>query len=119
MRKVIIAIGILIVLVIAAVAIFLATFDVNSYHGRIQSELEQQLGRSVKLGNMSLGIFPLEFKVQNIVIADDPKFGTAPFVQAKELDVSVQLLPLLQKEVQVDSINLQRPAVELIKNKEG
>jgi AsmA protein len=114
-----IAIAILVVLVIAAVGIFLATFDVNSYHGRIQSELQQQLGRNVTLGNMSLGIFPLEFKVQNIAIADDPKFGTAPFVQAKELDVSVQLLPLLQKDVQLDSINLQRPAVELIKDKDG
>lgn len=119
MKKVIIGIGILIVVVIAAAGIFLATFDVNSYHGQIQNTLQQQLGRNVKLGNMSLGLFPLEFKVQNIVIADDPKFGTAPFVQAKELDVSVHLLPLLHKDVEVDSINLQRPAVELIKNKEG
>lgn len=120
MRKVAIAVGILIVMVIAAVGIFLATFDVNSYHGRVQTELEQQLGRRVTLGNMDLGIFPLQFKVQNIVIADDPKFGsTLPFVQAKELDVSVKLLPLLQKDVEVDSLSLQRPAVELIKNKEG
>jgi AsmA protein len=119
MKKVIIGIGILIVVVIAAAGIFLATFDVNSYHAQIQSTLQQQLNRSVKLGNMSLGLFPLEFKVQNIVIADDPKFGTAPFVQAKELDVSVHLLPLLHKDVEVDSINLQRPAVELIKNKDG
>lgn len=119
MKKVIIGIGILVVLIIAAAGIFLATFDVNSYHSQIQSTLQQQLGRSVKLGNMSLGLFPLEFKVQNIVIADDPKFGTAPFVQAKELDVSVHLLPLLHKDVEVDSIILQRPAVELIKNKES
>jgi AsmA protein len=119
MKKVIIGVGILIVVVIAAVGIFLATFDVNSYHAQIQNTLQQQLGRNVKLGNMSLGLFPLEFKVQNIVIADDPKFGTVPFVQAKELDVSVHLLPLLHKDVEVDSINLQRPAVELIKDKDG
>jgi uncharacterized protein involved in outer membrane biogenesis len=119
MKKVIIGIGILVVVVLAAAGIFLATFDVNSYHSQIQTTLQQQLGRSVKLGNMSLGLFPLEFKVQNIVIADDPKFGAAPFVQAKELDVSVHLLPLLHKDVEVDSIILQRPAVELIKNKDG
>ncbi len=119
MRKVIMVVGILVVLVIVAVGIFLATFDVNSYHTQIQNALQQQLGRSVKLGNMSLGIFPLEFKVQNIVIAEDPKFGAVPFVQAKELDVSVHLLPLLHKDVEVDSISLQRPVVELIKSKEG
>ncbi len=119
MRKVIMVVGILVVLVIVAVGIFLATFDVNSYHAQIQDALQQQLGRSVKLGNMSLGIFPLEFKVQNIVIAEDPKFGAVPFVQAKELDVSVHLLPLLHKDVEVDSISLQRPVVELIKSKEG
>jgi AsmA protein len=119
MRKALIVIGILVVVVIAGIGIFAATFDVNSYRGRIQSQLQQQLGRTISLGNMNLGFFPLEFKVQNIVISDDPKFGTAPFVQAKELDASVQLLPLLHKDVQIDSLSLQRPVVELIKNKEG
>ena len=120
MRKIGIAIGVLLLLIVVAGAIFAATFDVNRYHGLIQSELEQRLGRKVTLGDMHLGIFPPRFKVQDVAIADDSNFSSQlPFVQAKALDVSVKLLPLMQKSVEIDSLNLQRPSVELIKNQQG
>jgi AsmA protein len=120
MRKVGIVILIIIVVIVIAVAVFAATFNVNRYHGLIQSQLEQHLDRQVSLGNMSLGIFPPRFRVQNISIADDPNFSKAkPFVQAQELDVSVKLLPLLHKAVEINTLNLQRPSVELIKNPQG
>jgi uncharacterized protein involved in outer membrane biogenesis len=120
MRKVLIVIGIIILVLIVAAAIFAATFNPNQYRGQIQSELQTRLGRQVSLGNMSLGLFLPRFEVQNISIADDPKFSRAkPFVQAQELDVSVKLLPLLHKAVEIDTLNLQRPSVELIKNAAG
>jgi len=120
MRKVLLALGILIALVVVAVSIFAAVFDINRYHDRIQSELETQLGRKVTLGEMHLGIFPPRFRVQNLAIADDPAFNNQrPFVQTQELDVSVALMPLLHKDVQIDSINLVQPRAELIKNKQG
>ena len=120
MRKVGLVILIIIVIIVIAVAVFAATFNVNRYHGLIQSQLEQHLDRQVSLGNMSLGIFPPRFRVQNISIADDPNFSKAkPFVQAQELDVSVKLLPLLHKAVEINTLNLQRPSVELIKNPQG
>src|SRR5438270_9669977 len=120
MRKAFLIIGIIVVVVIAAVFIFVATFDVNQYHAKIQSELQQRLGRQVILGDMHLGIFPLRFEVQNVSIADDPRFNSQkPFVQAQQLDVSVKLLPLLHKDVEIDTLTLQRPSVDLIKNKQG
>src|ERR1700758_3215059 len=120
MRKLGIAILVIVVIVIVAVGIFAATFNVNKYHGVIQSQLEQRLGRQVTLGNMNLGIFPPRFRVQNLSIADDPNFNqNKPFLEAQELDVSVKLLPLLHKSVEIDSLNLQRPSVELIRNAQG
>jgi AsmA protein len=120
MRKVLLGLGILVVIVVIGIAVFAATFDVNRYHDRIQSELGQQLNRNVTLGDMHLGLFPPRFRVQNLTIADDPKFNDSrPFVQAQELDVTVKLLPLLQKSVEIDSINLAKPGVELIKSRDG
>jgi AsmA protein len=120
MRKVLAGIGIFIVLVIVGLLIFAATFDVNRYRGRIQSELEQRLGRQVALGDMHLSVFPPRFRVQNPSIGDDPHFSAdAPFIKAQELDVSVKLMPLLHKDVQIDSLDLQRPSVNLIKNTAG
>ena len=40
-------------------------------------------------------------------------------MKAQELDVSVKLMPLLHKDVQIESVNPQRPVVNLIKNAAG
>jgi uncharacterized protein involved in outer membrane biogenesis len=120
MRRFAIGIGIFIVLVIVALFVFAATFDVNKYHGTIQSELERRLARPVALGNMHLSLLPPSFKVENPAIGDDSRFSAdTPFVKAQELDVSVKLLPLLHKQVEVNSLSLQRPSVNLIKNASG
>jgi AsmA protein len=119
MRKIAIVIGIVVVVIVLAVGVFVATFNPNDYRGTIQAKLEQQLDRKLTLGNMSLGLFPLRFRVADLSIADDPKFGNRPFVQTQELSVSVKLLPLLSKSVQVDSLTLEHPSVELIKNAQG
>ena len=120
MRKVGMVLGTITLVLIVAVVVFAATFNVNQYRGTIQAELEKRLDRRVTLGDMHLAIFPPRFQVQNLSIADDPKFNDVkPFVEAQELDVSVKLLPLLHKSVEISSVNLQRPSVELIKNAQG
>jgi AsmA protein len=119
-RRLLIGIGIFLAVVVVALLIFAATFNVNKYHDKIQSELEQHLGRTTTLGDMHLSIFPPRFRVENPSIADDPHFSTGtPFVKAQELDVSVKLLPLLHKQVEIDTLTLQRPSVNLIKNAAG
>src|SRR5262249_3377650 len=43
----------------------------------------------------------------------------APFLKAQLLDVSVKLLPLLQKQIEINSLTLQRPSINFIKNEAG
>ena len=120
MRKIAIIVGIVVAVIVIAVGVLFASFNPNDYRGTIQTKLEQQLDRKVGLGDMSLGLFPLRFKVANLSIAEDPKFNSnSPFIQTQELSVSVKLLPLLSKSVEVDSLTLERPSVELIKNAQG
>jgi AsmA protein len=119
-RKVAIVVGIVIAVIVIAVGILFATFNPNDYRATIQTKLEQQLNRKVSLGNMSLGLFPLRFKVADLSISEDPRFSSnSPFLKTQELSVSVKLLPLLSKSVEVDSLSLERPSVELIKNAQG
>jgi uncharacterized protein involved in outer membrane biogenesis len=67
-----------------------------------------------------LSLLPPHFQVQNIAIAEDPKFpNPKPFVQADQLDVSVKLMLLFSKSIEIDSLQLQRPTVELVKNQSG
>jgi len=120
MRKLFVILGVLIALVFIALLVLPSFVNVNQYHHRIQAELQSRLGRRVALGNMRLSLLPPKFRVDNVQVADDPGFSTArPFAQAVQLDVAVKLLPLLHKDVEISSLTLNRPTIELIKNARG
>ena len=120
MKKILIGIGILAVLIVIAAAAALLLIDVNRYHGTVQAQLERQLGRNVSLGTMTLGLLPLRLQVENPVIGEDPAFGSqSPFIRAQKLDVRVSLSSLLSGNVTIQSLDLERPTVELIRNKRG
>ena len=110
-----------VVLVLLVLALALPhLLDVNQYRGQIQAQMQKQLGRPVQLGNMSLSIFPLAVQVKNVSIADDPSFhSSVPFAQVQKLDVSVKSLPLLAKNIEVKSLHLEHPKIELIRNAAG
>jgi AsmA protein len=108
---------VLLVVVLLAAPFFL---DVNKYHDRIQTGLQKKLGRQVSLGTMHLSLIPFAFKVENAVIAEDPNFSKQTnFAEAKELYVTAALMPLLHSDVQIKSLELRQPKIELIRNAEG
>jgi AsmA protein len=120
MRKLGIAILIIVVLLVAAALIVPHLINVNQYHDKIQAELQKRLGRQVTLGNLHLSLLPLSFQVENATIAEDPHFSTSrPFAQAEKLAVSVKFWPLLRKEVEVKSLELDRPHIELVRDAQG
>ncbi len=119
MRKIVIAVAVLICLIVIALLVVPAFINVNSYRGRIEAELQQRLNRPVQLGQMHLKLLPPTFKVDNAVIGEDPRFGQQPFATVQELAVSVKLWPLLHKDVEVSSLTLERPHIELIRNAQG
>jgi len=120
MRKLAIVAVAVVVIVVLLVLALPHLIDVNQYRGQIQSQLQQRLNRPVQLGAMSLGVFPLRVEVKDVVIGDDPSFASkVPFAQVGQLDVSIALLPLLAKNIQVDSLELKQAKIEIIRNAQG
>src|SRR5437879_4429690 len=120
MLKLAIAIGILVVLAVIVVAALPFVLDVNKYRPRIQTELEQRTGRPVSLGKMDLKVFPLAFRVENAAIGEDKRFPQSrPFAQAQELFVSAKLMPLLHGDIEIGSVELVNPKIELMRNQQG
>ena len=119
-RKIIIAFGILSGVLALGIAAVWMLANPNRHREFIQAQLERQLSRKVTLGDMSLGFLPLRFQVKDPVIAEDPSLQReTAFVQAESLNIQVQLLPLLQGNVQIDSVELRRPIVEVVRTKKG
>lgn len=120
MRKLVIGIIVILVVVIALAAIVPQFIDVNRYRGKIQAELEQRLNRPVTLGAIHASLLPPSAKVDNAVIGEDKYFQTGrPFASAELLTVSLKLWPLLRGDFQVNSIELKRPQVEMVRNAKG
>src|SRR5262245_12914907 len=120
MKKLRVVLGIVVGIVLIGVIAIWVLANPNRHRESIQAQMEKQLGRKVTLGQMSLGLLPLRFQVMNPVIAEDPGIRQEPpFVRAEKLDIRIGLLPLVRGNVQVDSLELQRPSVELIKTRQG
>jgi AsmA protein len=59
-------------------------------------------------------------QVQDVNIGEDPRYQSKlPFAQVGQMDVSVKLFPLLVKNIEIDSLTLKRPMIELIKDEAG
>src|SRR5262245_19894617 len=120
MKKLRVILGILGVVVLLGVVGLWVLANPNRHRGFIQAQMEKQLGRKVTLGQMSLGFLPLRFQVMNPVIAEDPQVRPEPpFIRAEKLDIRIGLLPLIGGNIRVDSLELQRPSVELVKTAQG
>ena len=120
MKRILKIVGIVVaVLVVILIAIpFL--INVNSFRPRIEAEASEALGRPVKVGNLSLSILSGSVSADNISIAEDPAFGTNPFVTAKSLKVGVEIMPLItSKELRVTDITLEKPEITLLKTAAG
>jgi AsmA protein len=111
-----IVIGVLILIVVALPFII----DANTFKPKLESELTEALGRQVKVGNLSLSLLSGSVGADNISIADDPKFSSAPFVQAKSLSVGVEMIPLIfSKTLNVTELTLNQPEIGLVKSENG
>ncbi len=94
--------------------------DVNAYRGLIEEQLRAKLHRNVTLGPMDLSVLPLSIRIRDFSIGEDPAIASKrPFASARELRVSLGLFALLRKQVEVSSLTLQEPQIELIRKKDG
>jgi AsmA protein len=113
-------VGIVIVVLILLVVIAPFLIPVNHFRPQIEEQASAALGRKVSVGNLSLSLFHGALGADNLSIADDPKFSTAPFLTAKSVDVGVEVMPLIMsKTLNVTSIVIDAPQVSLIRNAAG
>ncbi len=111
-----------IAVVVLLVALFIVPFliPVNKFRPTIEQKASESLGRKVELGNLSLSILSGSLAIDNLSIADDPKFNNGPFLTAKSLKVGVELMPLIfSQQVNVTGIEIVEPQVTMLKNPAG
>lgn len=112
--------SVLLVIVAASIALPLF-FDPNDFKPQITGLVKEKTGRDLVMeGDITLSVFPwLGIKTGALALSNAPGFGTQPFVSADSAEVRVKLMPLLYKEVQLDTVGLHGLALHLGKDKSG
>jgi AsmA protein len=112
------AIVVVVLILLVVIAPFL--IPVNSFRPQIEQQASAALGRKVEVGNLSLSLFGGSLGADNLSIADDPKFSSAPFLTAKSVNVGVDVMPLIfSKTLNVTGVVIDSPQVSLIRNANG
>lgn len=122
MRKVLIALVVLIIAVAAILGYAIYNIDslVGPYKDQIIAQAENQIGRKIQVDRLNVNIWGgIGVRFQDFSISENPAFGTGNFVQAKNLQVNVKLLPLLQRKIEVSSIILNDPTISIVRNDKG
>lgn len=120
MKRVIVWLGGLIVLVLAAVVALPFVIDPNQFRPMLETRLTQALGREVKLGNLKLSILSGTVEADDLSIAEDPAFGTTPFLKAHSFATQVELSPLIfSRQLNVSGITVDQPEIILIQSTKG
>ena len=106
---------IIITLLFLALIAFVVTFDANNYKPQIIEQVEKATGRDfVVEGDIVLSVFPwVGLKVENAALGNAAGFMAEKFAAISQLDIKVNVLPLLKKEVQINTIRLHGLSVSL------
>ncbi|MDH3417856.1 MAG: AsmA family protein [Gammaproteobacteria bacterium] len=105
---------------VAAIIIWL-TFDPNDYKGYIADWVESRTGREFIIeDDLELMFFPwLGVTTGNVRLGNAPGFGEDPFASVDSLSVSVQLMPLLRRQVEIGTVSLGGLELNLAIDAEG
>ena len=106
---------IVIAVLLLALFAFVATFDANNYKSEIIEQVEEATGREFTIdGEINLSIFPwVGLKVDDVALGNEKGFKAAQLASIKQLDIRVNVLPLLKKEVEINTVRLHGLDVSL------
>jgi AsmA protein len=120
MKKPLVIVGIIVVVLLVIIIALPFVINVNRFKPKLETDLSTALGRKVQIGNIGLSILSGSVDVDNVVIADDPAFSNSPFLQAKELQAGVALMPLIfSGKLEVSSFTVTEPQVSILRSPSG
>jgi AsmA-like C-terminal region len=93
-------------------------------HTRLQRKLTERLesvfGRSVEVGRYDFSLWGgPALQAQSVTFSDDPRFGYEYFLRAESLTVRLRWQSLFRGHVQLGTISLVNPSVNLVRNADG
>jgi AsmA protein len=121
MKKLLIVVGALGALVIAALVILPSLVPAERIRQEVLTQVKAATGRDLSIdGKVAVSAFPsLSVQVSNVALSNPPGFQGKDMVRLGALDVRLKLLPILSGKVEVDSFVLVDPVIMLEVDRQG
>lgn len=115
MKKALIGLVGLVVLLLAAVLIAPSFIDWNQYKDEIAAQVKAVTGREIVIaGDIDLALLPVPtLSVEDLRLVNVPGAAVPDMVRLKSLRVRVALAPLFEGRIQVATVVLVEPVIEL------
>ena len=113
--------GSIVALLVVAGIVITLYFDPNDYRDEISDKVKENTGRELNIeGAIKLSLFPwIGIELGKMELGNAAGFGPEPFARLGQADVKVKLLPLLRRELEMDTITLRGLSLSLGRNAEG
>ncbi len=115
------ALFLLIGLMVVAVIVLPLIIDPNDYKDEIATAVREQTGRTLEIeGDISLSVFPwLGLDIGPTRLSNAEGFTDPDMASMKAVQVRIKLMPLLSKQLEVDTVKLSGLQLNLAKDKSG
>ncbi len=116
-----IGVGITATLFVVALIVFVSTFDINDYKGRIVKAVKDETGRTLAFKeDLALSFFPgIEIQLGGVALSNAKGFGNEPMVEATHAAISVRIIPLLTGNIKFGFLELDGLRLNLSRKKDG
>lgn len=103
MKKLFVILVFLLIVLFTGLFVYFLTLDVNRYKPMLIEKIEESIQKNVRLGNISLNIFPpITISANSISVKDLEKSWDDALLEAGSLNARVKILPLIRKNIEIE-----------------
>jgi hypothetical protein len=108
------------VLGVLLVALFVIRPQAGRLRWRVSQSISTALGRPVQIGSLHLRFLPrLGFELEDLVVRDDPAFGSEPLLRAPDVTAWLRVTALIRGRIEISNLNLSEASLNLTRNPQG
>jgi AsmA protein len=121
MKKILIALCVLVVLIIAAVVAVPLLVPADRMKSELIAQVKAATGRDLSIGGkVSVSVFPsVSVQMADVALANPPGFTAKTLAHLDGLSLSLKVLPLLSGKVEIGSFVLDNPTIALEIDRQG
>jgi hypothetical protein len=90
--------------------------SVSRYKSQITHLMSASLGRPVELGSVEVRLLPRPgFVLSDLIVAEDPAYGSEPVLHANTVTASIRLLSLWRGRLEIGTVSVDEASLNLVR----